>query len=155
MNNNEKLTETLNDLIKINNDRVAGYEKAADETNTADIDLRAIFLKMANESREYVKELSDKITHLGGTVSTDTTLSGKVYRVWMDVKNTFTGSDRQSVLESCEFGEDAAQKAYNDALHTDAEIDAETRQLIMDQKDSLKTSHDVIKKFRDVRESVK
>ncbi len=57
MNNNEKLTETLNDLIKINNDRVAGYEKAADKTNTADIDLRAIFLKMANESRDYVKEL--------------------------------------------------------------------------------------------------
>ena len=110
---------------------------------------------MANESRDYVKELSDKIIQLGGTVATDTTLSGKVYRVWMDVKNTFTGSDRQSILESCEFGEDAAQKAYNDALHTDAEIDAETRQLIMDQKDSLKSSHDVIKKFRDIHESVK
>jgi uncharacterized protein (TIGR02284 family) len=155
MNNNQKLTETLNDLIKINNDRITGYEKAADETNTADIDLRAIFLKMANDSRNYIKELSDKIVQLGGKVSTDTTLTGKAYRVWMDVKNTFTGYNKQYILESCEFGEDAAQKAYNNALHSDAEIDAATRQLIMDQKDSLKTCHDVIKKFRDRHENVK
>ena len=155
MSNNENLTETLNDLIKINNDRITGYQKAADETNTADIDLRAVFLKMANESRDYVKELTDKILHLGGEVATDTTIAGKIYRVWMDVKSTFTGSDREAILESCEFGEDAAQKAYNEALKSDAEIDAETRQLIMDQKESLKNSHDIIKKYRDLHDTVK
>jgi len=37
----------------------------------------------------------------------------------MDVKNTFTGDDRHSVLESCEGGEDAALKAYKDALDAD------------------------------------
>jgi hypothetical protein len=33
----------------------------------------------------------------------------------MDVKVSFSGNDRQAILESCEFGEDAAQKAYKDA----------------------------------------
>lgn len=154
MNNNETLAETLNDLVKINNDRITGYEKAAEQTDHIDVDLQAIFHKMANESRTYVGELNEKIVSLGEDAAADTTVSGKIYRVWMDVKNLFTGSDRQSILSSCEFGEDAAQKAYNDALHTEAEMNAETRQLIMDQKDSLKTSHDLIKKYRDMHAAV-
>lgn len=155
MKNNEQLTETLNDLIKINNDRIVGYEKAADQTKTSDMDLQAIFLKMAKDSRIYAKELTNEVIELGGEPVTDTTVSGKIYRVWMDVKNTFTGSDRESILESCEFGEDAAQKAYNEALHTNAEMDTETRQLIMDQKDSLMRSHDLIKKYRDLHLAIK
>ena len=43
-------------------------------------------------------------------------------------------------------------EAYNEALETDAEMDAETRQLIMEQKNSLKTSHDIIKKYRDLHD---
>ncbi|MBV9986923.1 MAG: aldehyde dehydrogenase, partial [Chitinophagaceae bacterium] len=31
MKTNETLIETLNDLIRINNDRINGYEKAAEE----------------------------------------------------------------------------------------------------------------------------
>ena len=152
MDNNEQLTETLNDLVRINNDRITGYEKASDETKDSDVDLQVTFNKMADESRTYVKELNEKLMSLGGEPSSDTTTAGKIYRVWMDVKNTFTGADRESILDSCEFGEDAAQKAYNEALETDAEMDADTRQLIMKQKNSLKSSHDIIKKYRDLHE---
>jgi uncharacterized protein (TIGR02284 family) len=67
----------------------------------------------------------------------------------MDVKATFTGKDRKAILASCEFGEDAAQKAYDEALSSEAELPAEVRQLIMDQKLSLKKSHDYIKALRD------
>jgi uncharacterized protein (TIGR02284 family) len=151
-NNNEKLAETLNDLLRINNDRIEGYVRAAKETDDSDVDLQATFHKMADESRKYKRELEEKILSLGEETATDTTVSGKIYRVWMDVKNVFTGSDRESILASCEFGEDAAQKAYNEALETDAEMDADTRQLIMEQKNSLKTSHDIIKKYRDLHD---
>lgn len=150
MTNNEQLSETLNDLVRINNDRVTGYEKASDETKDKDVDLQATFLKMADESRTYIKELNDKILSLGGESTSDTTTAGKIYRVWMDVKNTFTASDRESILGACEFGEDAAQKAYSEALESDAEMDASTRQLIMEQKNSLKNSHDIIKRYRDL-----
>ncbi len=68
----------------------------------------------------------------------------------MDVKATFTGSNRHALLESCEFGEDAAQKAYTDALASDAEINAELRQLITAQQAALKTAHNLIKKHRDL-----
>ncbi len=151
---NENLIEVLNDLIQINNDRIEGYEKAIKETDDIDVDLQGIFQKMANESRGYVSELTSQVSALGGEVATGTTNSGKIYRVWMDVKATFTGHSRQAALESCEGGEDAAQEAYADALASDAEIPVDVRQLITDQKASLKTSHDLIKKYRDAHQAV-
>lgn len=150
MQTKESLIEVLNDLVKINNDRITGYEKAIDEIHDEDIDLKGLFRKMAEDSRGYGKELSDLILKNGGEVTTDTTVPGKIYRAWMDVKAAFTGSDRKTVLSSCEFGEDAAQRAYETALASDAEIDAESRQTIMSQKASLKDSHDMIKKYRDM-----
>ena len=147
---NKDLVEVLNDLIQINNDRIEGYERAADEARDIDVDLRAVFSRMADESRKYAAELTQEVVKLGGEPATGTTASGKIYRVWMDVKATFTGHDRQSVLASCEFGEDAAQKAYELALKSDAPLTIDIRQLIVNQKASLKTSHDLIKKYRDM-----
>lgn len=155
MATNDNLVGVLNDLIRINNDRIEGYERASKEAKDIDIDLRAIFTRMADESRQYAAELTQEVVKLGGEPATGTTASGKIYRAWMDVKATFTGHDRQSVLASCEFGEDAAQKAYNSALESDAEMNADIRQLIANQKASLKTSHDVIKKYRDMHDAVK
>ena len=146
---NEKTSEVLNDLIRINNDRIEGYEKAANETDAKDVDLQVIFRQMSAESRSYVNDLSEFVATTGKEVEDDTTFRGKIYRAWMDVKATFTGKDRKAILASCEFGEDAAQRAYDSALSSDAELTTEVRQLIMDQKSSLKKSHDRIKALRD------
>lgn len=146
---NEKTTEILNDLISINNDRIEGYNKAEKETDNTDADLQTIFRQMASESRSYVNDLSKYVAATGDQPTDKTSLSGKIYRTWMDVKATFTGKDRKAILASCEFGEDAAQKAYDEALSSDAELPVEIRQLIMDQKSSLKKSHDHIKALRD------
>jgi uncharacterized protein (TIGR02284 family) len=154
MTANENLIEVLNDLIQINNDRIEGYEKAAEETKDIDVDLKAIFIKMAEDSIKYKTELINEVSKFGGTSETGTSGLSKLHRVWMDVKAAFASKDRQSVLEACEFGEDAAQKAYRDALASDAEISADTRQLITSQQESLKTSHDIIKKYRDMHKAV-
>ncbi len=154
MNINEKLTEVLNDLIRINNDRTKGYVTASDEAKSIDVDLQATFNKMADQSRKYAAALTAEVKRLGGEAATGTTASGKIHRTWLDVKATFSGKDRQALLESCEFGEDAAQKAYKSALASDAEMSAETRNIITDQQSSLKTSHDLIKKYRDAQKAV-
>ena len=154
MEKNEKLIEVLNGIIEINNDRVNGYEKAVEESKDLDVDLKTIFNGMASESRKYAGELSKIVSESGGTPADGTTNSGKVYRVWMDIKTMFSGHNRQSLLELCEFGEDAAQKAYTAALASDAEISADIRQLITGQQGKLKTSHDIIKKYRDLHQAV-
>ena len=145
----EKSTEVLNDLIQINNDRVAGYERAAKEADSKDVDLISLFNDMASESRQYLAELRRYVQSNGEEPAEGSTFAGKIYRTWMDVKATFTGKDRKAILASCEFGEDAAQKAYKEALAED--LSADVRQLIVDQKSSLKKSHDRIKRLRDMQ----
>ncbi|MBC8111201.1 MAG: PA2169 family four-helix-bundle protein, partial [Verrucomicrobia bacterium] len=140
------------DLVRINNDRVVGYKKAVDETE--DVDLNAIFTKMANDSQGYVNELSKYILNSGGEVTTSTTTVGKFYRVWMDIQTAVTGKDRSNILSQCEFGEDAAQEAYEMALESDAEMSSEVRQLLVTQKASLLQAHDTIKKMRDIAKKV-
>ena len=46
MENTQLTIETLNDLIMINNDRIAGYEKAMEELKGKETDLTVLFEKM-------------------------------------------------------------------------------------------------------------
>ena len=75
MERNDQLNEVLNDLVRINNDRVEGYEKAIDETKEKDGDLKAVFHRMADESKQYASELKNEIRRYGGDTSTGTTIS--------------------------------------------------------------------------------
>ena len=155
MEKQEELVGVLNDLIQINNDRIEGYKRASEESKDTDVDLKAIFHEMSDQSMKYVNELTQEVTKLGGDPASNTTMSGKVYRVWMDLKAAITGKDRETILGNCEFGEDVAQKAYQAALESEAYMSTEVRQLISEQKSSLKNSHDIIKKYRDMHEGVK
>jgi|SRR5690606_8761928 len=148
----KKTAEVLNDLIKINNDRIAGYEKAISELPVADVDLKALFSSLIEQSERLKAELQQHISGWEEKVEDETTTSGKVYRMWMDIKQTFATDDRRAVLESCEFGEDAAQKAYREAEKAEG-ISTAARALIAEQKTQLLASHDHIKQLRD-REKV-
>lgn len=146
----ETTIEILDDLIKINNDRIAGYERAVNETKDLDVDLKALFEGMIRESQQYKAELKAHYVNIDDDDEQQgTTNSGKIYRAWMDLKATFTGSDRQAILASCEFGEDAWRRAYEQALQPEADIDEPLRTLVQQQYDTQKKSHDLIKKYRD------
>ena len=152
MENLKKTAEVLNDLIKINNDRIAGYEKAIEELPVADVDLKALFSSLIEQSHTLKNELQQHIQAWDEQPSDTTTLSGKIYRTWMDVKQTFATNSRKAVLESCEFGEHATQKAYREAEQT-AGVSTAARALIAGQQTQLLTSHNQIKQLRD-REKV-
>ncbi|MBK0378317.1 ferritin-like domain-containing protein [Mucilaginibacter segetis] len=139
----------LNDLIKINNDRIAGYNKAADSTD--DMGLKTIFASYADQSRGYVNELNDYVHQLGGSPADGTTLSGKFYHAWIDVKATFTKKDNHSILSDCEYGEDVAKGNYRKALD-DKELiweDEKVVALLNDHLSGLKIAHDAVKALRD------
>jgi uncharacterized protein (TIGR02284 family) len=143
-------TEVLNDLILINNDRIKGYQRAKEELKDGDADLKSLFTAMIGESHTYKMALATEVAASGEEIDEGTTNSGKIYRAWMDVKAAFSGSDRKAVLESCEFGEDAAQKAYEMALKEE-DLPGHIHSLISQQKTALRISHDKIKALRDAQ----
>ncbi len=140
--------ETLNDLILINNDRVEGYQKAIEELKADDADLRILFQERVNQSSSFHTELSGEIAKTGEEIKEGTNLTGEIYRAWMDVKAFFSGADRKTILDNCENGEDAALRAYEEALKSDY-LSPEQRTMIIRQQAEIKISHDKIRAMRD------
>ena len=86
MEHTQETIEILNDLITINNDRIAGYEKAMEELKGNDTDICLVFEKMIDESRELRNALGREVQVLGGTMAEGTMASGKIHRALMDVE---------------------------------------------------------------------
>jgi uncharacterized protein (TIGR02284 family) len=147
---NENLVEALNDLIRINHDRVAGYKNAIEQTD--DADLKALFHRMADESETYIDQLSKVLTENGELAEQGSTIYGRFYRTWVNVKVTFSGHDRSSVLAACEYAEDAAQRRYNDMLRSSIAMPYAVRELIANQKIALKASHDTVRTYRNLEQ---
>lgn len=146
---NEKTIEVLNALITINNDRIEGYETAAKETEEQD--LKTLFAQFAATSQKCKTELENEVVKLGGTPAEGTRVSGKFFRLWMDVKAALTGKDRKAILDSCEYGEDMAKNTYENALENDAEnLSAQQQAMIKAQHILLVADHNQIKAMREL-----
>ncbi|MBC7440509.1 MAG: PA2169 family four-helix-bundle protein [Flavobacterium sp.] len=118
---NEKTIDALNSLIVINNDRIEGYKTA--EAEAKETDLKMLFSDLMETSINNRKELIEEIAILDGTIEEGTRITGKFFRVWMDLKVAFTGNDRKIILESCEYGEKVALDQYEKVLRDDNQRD--------------------------------
>jgi uncharacterized protein (TIGR02284 family) len=87
------------------------------------------------------------VRELGGKPQESSSAMGAVYRAWMGVKHTASDS-KKSVLSSCEFGEDAAVKSYEDALDND-DVPQTVVSLIESQYREVVKAHDKVKSMRD------
>lgn len=117
---NEEIVSDLNDLVRINNDRIAGYEKAVEDNEDAQLD--DLFRHYIIQSQKFRSQLAEHIVRIDGTAVTDATstdVSSKIHRAWIDIKTAVTGKDRDTVLSSVEFGENMAIEAYKNAIEKD------------------------------------
>jgi uncharacterized protein (TIGR02284 family) len=128
---NEKVVDVLRELTEFVNDGKEGYERAADESKNSEY--KAFYRNLALQRANFSQELNQLISQYGGETETDTTLKGKLYRQWMDVKAAFTGRDEEAIIGSNIYGEEWAQKAYNDAL-ADSHLPSEIRLVIERQR---------------------
>lgn len=144
--NTQTLVILLKDLARINNDRVEGYRKARQLADNYP-DLSSLLHEKAKQSEDFISELEEQITALEGENKTDTSFAGKIFRIWMGIKNTLRTHTPTSILDSCEYGEAAAIKAYDEALHSDVKIPANIRQQILEQQTAIKKSQDLIRKY--------
>lgn len=155
MSDTEKTIEVLNDLVQINNDRLAGFQDALKNLDPQDVDLKALFDEYSDQSRKFSQELSALVGAHGGDVETSKSASGALHRAWIDVKAVFTGNDRTAILEEAERGEDQIKKAYKDALNTqDVVLPQDAVSLIQEQQAKVNSAHDNIKALRDAHKAL-
>lgn len=144
----EKTAQTLSDLIIINNDRYEGYQKAKEQTK--DADLKNLFASFSTQSKANNASLRALVPASEETPDRDETrLSGKFYRAWMDVKNSLDEGNRKKILSSCEYGEDVAKKAYEDALEDRIELSPGALAVIQKQYNEILKAHNEVKALRD------
>jgi uncharacterized protein (TIGR02284 family) len=146
MSNFKKIIEVLNDLIKINKEREEGYVKAGRELTPAERNLRGVFERKAQDSRNNVIQLQHKAEEIGAQVEDETAtgaITGAIYRAWSELKNVFNGNDKESILKCCESDEEAAQKCYQHALE-EQDLPEDLTHVIREQKQSIDASRDEI-----------
>ncbi|MEO8234143.1 MAG: PA2169 family four-helix-bundle protein [Flavobacterium sp.] len=141
---NAKTIEAFNTLIVINNDRIEGYKTA--EAEAKETDLKMLFSDLMETSVDNRKELVAEVNRLGGTPDEGTRVTGKFFRVWMDVKSALSGNNRKIILDSCEYGEDVILKVYKKILIEDHQDTSSTEQDLLNKHYALlKSDHDRIK----------
>ena len=139
----------LNDLIRINNDRITGYKKIINAK--LDDDLEDLFTQFIYQGQQNINDLTQYIKRLGGEPADGSRLSGKYYHAWMDMRATFNRLNRQAILDYSEYGEDVAKSSYRKALE-DKELtwhDKYVQKILFQEFEELKRSHRIVEKLRD------
>lgn len=139
----EKCDKVLRDLMIINHDRAEGYAHAVEDAK--DNDLKIIFARFSNQSKMFNSQLKDFIGNWDLVPADDETkMSGKLYRIWMDLKASLSGNNRKSVLDSCEYGEQVTLKTYDNILADTTDIPADVVSVIKTQRAILNEEHEII-----------
>ncbi len=145
-NKAEHVAEMLNDLVKINTDRVARYQKGLDMAANLDSDLICVFENIIADSYKYKNELTEKMNELGVNPYPVLGISGQLHRAWSDLSVALSTNTRKAIMASCQYNEDIAQHAYTAALSTDFTPFDDIRQLVELQQKAMKQTSERIKK---------
>lgn len=143
----ENIVDTLQELTEFVNDRIEGYERAVKESKNPEF--QAYYRKLASQSTDFSNELNTFIRSYGGEMERDTTLKGKFYRQWMDVKAAFTDRDEEAVLGNNIYGEEWAIKAYKDALDN-GNLPPEIRMVVERQYQTSLETYNQLKQMKEV-----
>jgi uncharacterized protein (TIGR02284 family) len=145
MKKREELSVVLCELLKINNDRIGIYRKAIREIN--EHDLKVVFERAIAESKRIEAVLALEIFKRNSLPDVDaTTLTGKLYRLWLEIKEFFTGKDYNSILTACDFAEYSVQKAYKRALEHE-DVSLELSHILNDQILALRKSQNGLRTY--------
>lgn len=145
---NDQLRELLADLAAVNFDRAKAYEEASQQNQLYDVELRATFALLANQSRQnsmIMKLQLEKLTTKRGTPPPG---RGALYNQWKEQEAAFTGADKNSMLESCRIGETAVQSVYASAMGN--KLKPDLRQILESQVKGLQSSATIISEILDL-----
>ncbi len=140
-----KVEKTLKSLVETLRD---GHEGFTDLGNRLqDPTARRFFMEELQVRSNYAGELENEMHRMGvKDVKVSSSVSSAAHRIWGELRAKVGGGDH-ALLATAEQGEDAAKKAYADALNE--ELPANVRELLANQQAHILQSHDKVKALRD------
>ena len=135
---NEHDVTVLNTLITTTIDSANGFERSAQDADVPTF--VEMFREFAQERRQVVGRLQERVRTLGGTPNDDGSLKADLHRRWIDLRDALGGGDR-TVIEEVERGEDYLKGKYETALQ-DEELSTAAEIAIRDAYESVRAGHD-------------
>jgi uncharacterized protein (TIGR02284 family) len=144
---NKEVQETLHSVIESLIDGQEGFRQIGEHLK--DETLRRYFAAESLKRASFRGEIETLLHSEGDHDPKESgTVSGALLRTWGDFKAHLGGGDH-TLLETAESGEDAAKKAYRQAL--EKELPLPVHQLLSTQYAHVQESHDYVKAARDSR----
>ena len=144
---NSSAISVLNGLIETCKDGEQGFRTSAEKAK--DASLKSLFSKYASQRAGYVQELTAAVTQLGGDPAQSGHVAGTLHRGWINLKEAFARDEDRALINEAESGEDAAMKAYREAVAET--LPASVGTLIQKQFSGVQEAHNTI---RDLKHSL-
>jgi uncharacterized protein (TIGR02284 family) len=135
------VSQVLHELIDICRDGEQGFRTAA--TGVSDPTLRRLFESYAEQRASFARELQAEVARRGEEPARSGDAAGALHRGWMKIREAVSGNDEAAILAECEQREDAALRAYRDAV--DQRIPGDTAPLVERQSVQVKDAHDHVR----------
>jgi uncharacterized protein (TIGR02284 family) len=136
------VSSSVKTVIEVLHDGHEGFAQIGEHLE--DPSAKAFFLEESATRHKFEHELKNAA---GVSEDVGGTAAGAIHRSWGDLKAHLGGGDH-TLLETAEQGEDAAKKAYKEALE-DPDIHSSVREVLVKQQSHIAASHDKVKSLRD------
>ena len=132
MNRFNKSSEVMHDLLLIQNDRKAAYEKIV-KWPGQDESIRNHIKKLIMQCRNCILELRRHIDMTGSDPADRADIRGEIYHEWPGVRDYVTGNSIPDMIIALESNEKQVVTAYQRALQSEESLCEELRTVINDQ----------------------
>lgn len=143
----EQPTNTLNNLIKVNNERINTYQDATIKLSKptgkySDMDLALLnsFACYIDQSMQTKAEVKSLIAELGVQVQDNYQSISTPSETWIKLKELSNNNGLLAILEKCLSTEETTQKAYKKAL-SDDKLTAYMGETLSKQKKDLQAAY--------------
>jgi uncharacterized protein (TIGR02284 family) len=140
----DEVIATLNDLIATSKDGEEGFRTCAEAVKNPR--LKTFFEQRAERCALGAAQLQGKVRELGGDPGRSGSTAGALHRFWINLRSTLAGMEEPAILDECARGEDAAKRAYEEALKKN--LLADVRLLVEKQYREVKANHDSVHAMR-------
>ena len=142
------VADVLNGLIETSKDGEEGFRTSAEKVK--DPSLKSLFSKYATQRAGYVQELQAAVSQLGEKPAESGHIAAGLHRGWINLKEALSKDEDTAVINEAESGEDAAKKAYSEALQKTLPTDVKA--LVEKQYQGVLAAHGVVRDLKHSRQ---